>query len=93
MPARRKRAGTYMRSRKPAANRAAALALDMEEPLNEALEAVHALRLMGYGLTQRSDDYEGRALAAIASTACHRLDALRQVWHSLCQVAARTSGA
>ena len=62
-----------------------ALALDMEEPLNEAIDAVHALRLMGYGLTELSGEVEGRALAAIAGMACERLDAVKQIWGSLCR--------
>ena len=84
MPA-QKRAGKRPRARKPGSAKIAALALDMEEPLNEAIDAVHALRLMGYGFTELSSEVEGRALAAIAWTACRRLDAVKQIWRSLCQ--------
>jgi len=84
MPA-RKRAGKRPRARKPGSAKIMALALHMEEPLNEAIDAVHALRLMGYGLTEVSGEVEGRALAAVAGTACQRLDAVKQIWRSLCQ--------
>ena len=84
MPA-QKRAGKRLRARKPGSARVAAVALDMEEPLNEAIDAVHALRLMGYGLTELSGEVEGRALAAIAWSACQRLDAVKQIWRSLCR--------
>jgi hypothetical protein len=60
MPASRKRAGRTMRAAKPSAHKPSvktsaamelsSLALDMEVPLREASDAVHALRLMGYGL-------------------------------------------
>ena len=92
MAARRDRAGKAMRARNAAAKKLVALALDMEDPLNEALGAVHALRLMGHGLTELSREDEGGAVAAIALIACQRLDAVQQVWRSLFKIAARTSG-
>jgi hypothetical protein len=61
----------------------AALALDMEEPLNEAIDAAQALRFIGYGLTQHGGEHEGRAVAALAWTACQRLEALQETWRRL----------
>jgi hypothetical protein len=81
MPA-RKRVSKPMSAR-GAAKRAARLALDMEEPLNDALDAAHALRLMGYGLAQHIGDEEGRAVTALAWMTCRRLDALQQLWRQL----------
>jgi hypothetical protein len=63
------------------------LALDMEVPLREASDAVHALRLMGYGLEGQGSSNDGRAIADVAWTACQRLDALDDVWRRLCEIA------
>ena len=88
MPA-RKRAGKRLRARQSASGKVVALALDMEVPLNEAIDAVQALRFIGYGLEQHADGAEGRAVAAVAWTACQRLDTLQQTWRSLCKIAVR----
>ncbi len=85
----RKRAGKRLRTRKSRSGKSAALALDMEEPLNEAIDAVHALRFIGYGLTQHGDEAEGRAVAALAWTACQRLGALQETWERLCKSVVR----
>jgi hypothetical protein len=93
----RKRAGRTMRAAKrsagkPSAKTSAAIKLssvarDMEVPLREASDAVHALRLMGYGLDGQGSSDNGRAIADVASTACQRLDALDDVWRRLCEIA------
>jgi len=88
MPA-RKRAGKRLRARKSGSAKLAALALDMEVPLNEAIDAAHALRLIGHGMAQFAGEEEGRAVAAVAWTACQRLDTLQQTWRSLCKIAVR----
>jgi hypothetical protein len=106
MPASRKRADRTMRAAKRAAGKPSAktsaakklssVALDMEVPLREASDAVHALRLMGYGLEGQGYSNEGRAIADVAWTACQRLDALDDVWRRLCEIALprrRESGA
>lgn len=97
MPAQRKRAGRAMRAAKPAARKPSpktsaarklsSVALDMEEPLREASDAAHALRLMGFGLEGQGYSNEGRAILDVASTACQRLDALDEVWRRLCEIA------
>ena len=93
MPAQRKRAGNRPRARKVAAAKVVELAFRMEEPLNEALDSVQALQLMGHGLTQLAGDEEGRAVAAVACTARRRLDSLQQTWRSLCKAAVQTRDA
>lgn len=95
----RKRASRSMRAAKPAAAKPSAkmpsarqlssIALDMEVPLREASDAVHALRLMGYGLEGQGSSNEGRAIADVAWTACQRLNALDDVWRSLCDIVVR----
>jgi hypothetical protein len=89
MPARRKRVGKPMRAAKAAAEKLASLSLDMEVPLNEALDAVHALRLIGHGLREFVDEYEGRAVASTAWDACQRLEALQKMWRDLCEITVR----
>ena len=58
------------------------LALDIEEPLNDAADHVHALRLIGHGI-MLDDAAEGRAIATIAWAASDRLDRLRTIWKQL----------
>jgi hypothetical protein len=72
-----------------AAKKLSSVALDMEVPLREASDAVHALRLMGYGLEGQGYSSDGRAIADVAWTACQRLDALDDVWRRLCEIAVR----
>jgi hypothetical protein len=88
MPARRKRAGRSMRA-SSAARKLISLSIAMEVPLNEATDAVHALRLIGYGLEGQGEQEVGRAVAQIAWGACQRLDALQEAWRSLHAIAAR----
>jgi hypothetical protein len=88
MPA-RKRVSKPVSVRAASAKRTARLALDMEEPLNDALDAAHALRFMGCGLAQHIGDEEGRAVVALAWMTCRRLDALQQLWRQLFKCAAQ----
>jgi len=91
MPA-RKRVSKRVSARAAAAKRTALLAQDMEVPLNDALDAAHASRLMGYGLAQHVGDEEGRAVVALAWAACRRLDALQQLWGQLFKCAMQARG-
>lgn len=93
MPAPRKRVGERTHAQKSAAAKVVELAFDMEEPLNAAIDAAHALRLIGHGLNQLAGEEESRAVATIAWTACQRLGALQQTWRSLCKSAVRARGA
>jgi hypothetical protein len=94
MPARRKRAGRPMRTRRPD-DKLVGLCLDIEDALDQVADVAHALRLIGHGLGRglkqsAADEQEGRAVSAIASTACERLDTLRQAWRNLCKFTLRT---
>jgi hypothetical protein len=90
MPTRKTRAGTPLRTRRPD-GRLVELCLDMEDPLNQAIDAAQALLLMGRGLKQSdADAEESRAVAAVAWTACERLDTLRQAWRNLCKFTLQT---
>jgi len=94
MPTRKTRAGTPVRTRPPK-DRLVELCLDMEDALDQVVDVAHALRSHGHGLghglnQSAADEQEGRAVAAVAWTACERLDTLRQAWRNLCKVTLRT---
>jgi hypothetical protein len=94
MPTRKTRAGTPMRLRPPEA-KLVELCLEMEDALDQVVDVAHALRLIGHGLghgmnQSAADEQEGRAVAAVAWTACERLDTLRQAWRNLCKFTLRT---
>jgi hypothetical protein len=94
MPTRKTRAGAPLRTRRPD-NKLVELCLDMEDALDQAVDVAHALRLIGHGLghglkQSAADEQEGRAVSAVAWTACERLDTLRQAWRNLCKFTLRT---
>jgi hypothetical protein len=89
MPTRKTRAGTPLRMRSPK-DKLVELCFDMEEALEQVADVAHALRLIGHGLghglkQSAADEQEGRAVAAVASSACERLDTLRQACRNLCK--------
>ena len=75
MPARRKRAREPVRAANAAAAKLTSLCLDMEEPLNEALDAAHAIRLIGHGLREFANPAEAapspRPLGSSAKNSKH----------------------
>jgi hypothetical protein len=91
MPARRKRAGKALSATKRAAAKLVDLCLDMEDPLNEALDAAHALRLIGYALREVGNERDARVIASTAWFACQRLEALQQKWQDLFKATARAA--
>jgi hypothetical protein len=94
MPTRKARAGMPLRTRRPK-DKLVELCLDMEDALDQVVDVAHALRLIGHGLghglkQSAADEQEGRAVAAVAWTACKRLDTLRQACRNLCKCTSRT---
>jgi hypothetical protein len=94
MPTRKTRAGTPVRTR-PSKEKLVELCLDVEDALDQVVDVAHALRLIGHGLRHglnqsAADEQEGRAVAAVACTACKRLDILRRAWRDLCKLTLRT---
>jgi hypothetical protein len=59
-----------------------AAAFDMEEPLNEAIDYIVAVRLIGIGLTTLDNDH-GRAILATAWSLSKRLDTLKSLWKKI----------
>lgn len=84
MPRRRLASGKPSRAKNPAKSLAKirALALDMEEPLNDIENIVQALRFVGYGMEAHHAD-EGAPISSLAWTAVQRLDALREMWNGI----------
>ena len=64
------------------------IALDMEEPLNDADRFLRALRLIGHGMLMDDND-DGGAILAIAWAAAGRLEALRDTWDGMLEAAQR----
>jgi hypothetical protein len=94
MPTRKTRAGKPLRTRPPK-DKLVELCLGMEDALDQVVDVAHALRLIGHGLGHGSkqsaaDEQEGRAVAAVACTACERLDTLRQACRNLCRFTLQT---
>ena len=59
-----------------------AIALDMEEPLNDIENLIQALRFIGYGMESHYAD-EGAPISSLAWTAVQRLHALREMWEGM----------
>jgi hypothetical protein len=54
-----------LRASKKARAKLAAFLVDMEVPLNEAMDATHALRFIGYGLSGQGYAPEGGAISSL----------------------------
>jgi len=80
----RTRPASRKRSRAPAKRltKVRAFAFVMEEPLNEAIDHVVALHLIGCGLTALDNDH-GRAILATSWEASKRLDRLKELWRQI----------
>jgi len=80
----RTRPASRKRSRAPAKRltKVRAFAFVMEEPLNEAIDHVVALRLIGCGLSALDNDH-GRAILATSWEASKRLDRLKELWRRI----------
>ncbi len=74
------------RARRSQAKRILSRALDIEEPLREARDFIHALQQIGNGVMSMSED-EGRPIVAVARAAGERLDRLHEAWVDLVRAA------
>jgi hypothetical protein len=70
----------------------AALAFDMEEPLNEAIDYVRALALIGYGQMGPEGNEDERAIVAVAHAASERLETLQDTWRGIFKVVRSKKG-
>jgi len=64
--------------------------LDLEVPLNDALDHVQALRLIGQGLIAEYHD-AGSPIIATAHAAEERLDALKEIWNTTREIGRRSA--
>jgi hypothetical protein len=69
--------------RPPKIQRLISRALDIEEPLGDAMDLVRALKQIGYGLLMNLSEDEGRPIVAVARAAEERLTRLHDVWDGL----------
>jgi len=76
-----------VRPTKAAASRLVTLCLDMEEVLNEAVDAARATHLVGHGLRDFVGEHEASAVAASAWTTCQKVEALRRIWNDVFKAA------
>ena len=53
--------------------------LQIEVPLNDAIQYVQALRMIGSGLIAEYDD-DGEPIVAVARAAGERLEAVKEIW-------------
>ena len=79
------------RSKNPAKSlvKMQALALDMDDLLNEIENLVQALRFMGHAKESHRVD-QGYPISALACTAIQRLVALREIWTRMIKVSVRS---
>jgi hypothetical protein len=65
---------------------------NIEVPLADATDFVHALLVIGFGMIADHQD-NGRPIVSIAGAAWEHLDALRDAWHEILRAAdASTAG-
>jgi hypothetical protein len=64
--------------------------LDIEVPLNDAIDHVQALSLIGQGLIAEYHD-AGSPIIATAHAAEERLDALKEIWDSTREIGRRST--
>ncbi len=79
------------RSKNPAKSlvKMQALALDMDDLLNEIENLAQALRFMGHGMESHHAG-QGYPISALACTAIQRLVALREIWTRMIKTSARS---
>ncbi|HEY2067917.1 MAG TPA: hypothetical protein VGG48_00045 [Rhizomicrobium sp.] len=56
------------------------VALDMEEPMRDAIDIVGAIDLMGHGMIGQGNDDHGRPLATLSVLALDKLQFVRESW-------------
>jgi CheY-like chemotaxis protein len=82
----RKRSRARHHSTKALRARLLSQALDLEMPLADATDLVHALRAIGDSMLADNDD-RGRPVVAVALAAKSRLEDLKQEWCKLLDIA------
>jgi CheY-like chemotaxis protein len=82
----RKRSRARHSSAKALRARLVSQALDLEMPLTDTMNLVHALRAIGDGMLADNDD-RGRPVVAVALAAKNRIEDLKQEWCKLLDIA------
>jgi hypothetical protein len=63
-------------------------AANVDAPLAEAVDLLHALLVMGYGMIDNNED-GGKPVVAVTGAVWERLDAVRDAWHEVVETAQR----
>jgi hypothetical protein len=63
-------------------------AANIDAPLAEAVDLLHALLVMGYGMINNNED-GGKPVVAVTGAVCERLDAVRDAWREVVETAQR----
>jgi hypothetical protein len=75
---------------KAALTRIVAHAADVDVPLAQARDFLHALLVMGYGMIADRED-NGEPIVAVVEVAWQRLDAARDAWREVVETARQTA--
>lgn len=59
---------------------------NVEAPLSEAVDLLHALLVMGYGMIDNNED-GGKPVVAMTGVLWERLDAVRDAWREVVETA------
>ena len=63
-------------------------AANVDAPLSEAVDLLHALLVMGYGMIDNNED-GGKPVVAVTGAVWERLDAVRDAWREVVETAQR----
>jgi len=85
-PARRRARTSAAASR---LNQVLGLAMEMEVPLNDAIDYVRAVQVIGHGMIELAGEEHGRPIVTIASAAADCLDCTKNYWRRICGAARR----
>ncbi len=64
---------------------------NVDAPLEDATDLLHALLVMGYGMIDNNED-GGKPVVAVVGAAWEKLDAVRNAWHEMVETARRQAG-
>jgi hypothetical protein len=63
-------------------------AANVDAPLDDAADLLHALLVMGYGMIDNKED-GGKPVVAVVGAAWEKLDAVRDAWREMVETARR----
>jgi hypothetical protein len=87
------------RAKRPRAKRSARAVLagivdraaNVDAPLDDTADLLHALLVMGYGMIDNNED-GGKPIVAVVGATWEKLDAVRDAWREMVETARRQAG-